>query len=144
MRKKPEKTDEQHVEEMLVWARHRAKHFKSLLLLQGWSIVLKYDKDLKYFAQSCHDSSYHSASIELGQKCLTAWKEKNYHECRDTVLHELVHGILEPLYSELRSTMSDANKEPRENTLESVTTHVTAILMEQIKTLPEERPECYV
>lgn len=81
------------------WVRTQLDKYQKVLLLHDHTIYLEY-KDLR--ASDMFEVSvrypYKDVNVYYGPTALKEFKEKNHGELRVSVIHELVHVIVDPLY----------------------------------------------
>lgn len=113
------------------WAKAEIDKYQDIILLQDHKIFFKYDKSVDDGAiMECDPRyPYKVLTIRYGKVALEEWKKPDHGELHDTIIHELVHAITEPLYRKaiLRYTSDGEINDERERLTDHITNIITKL-----------------
>lgn len=115
--------------ELEKWAWPILKKYQSILLLDDYILKFQYSKEVKEDEQmhSIVRFPYKDIIIRYGDTAIKTWTKKEKEELRQTLIHELVHTLTNPLMEKAHYRF--VTKDDLSDTNEHLTDHITNVIV---------------
>lgn len=114
------------------WIRRTVTDLREYLLLESWTIDIRYNCKLDAVASMEVLTGYMHAVLSLSPQVEEGFEEGQYDWLVDVIVHEFSHILTEPLYEVACKAINNASRDFLENIRERQTSHTSKLLVRQL------------